>query len=137
MSSTFFFLFSPFSGFIKESNAEVMCAIDLPLYNPDEPFGQTKEDSWFYGPEGRFNSPSELARLKSLLDEAEGKSTIAEDEELLKSGNLNDWKEETVIKFRMGRKKALKKAISTIENVLKAKAAGGALDNTSKVKDEL
>jgi Rubisco LSMT substrate-binding len=101
---------------------ERLLAVDLPNYDPDSPFNETKDDKWFHGPDGRYNSRAELARLKALLEEAEETTTIEEDEKLLESGDaekvFKDWKEEMVVKFRLGRKKALKKAMMAVEKEL-------------------
>jgi hypothetical protein len=121
----FFIFFSLVAGFIQNINMERMLAVDLPNYDPDGPFNETKDDKWFYGPTGRYVTRAELARLKALLEEAEENTTIEEDEKLLNSGSaekvFEDWREEMVVKFRLGRKKALKKAIEAVEKGLKKK----------------
>lgn len=94
-----------------------MLAVDLPTYDPGNPFSQTKEDdTYFYGPSGLFNKKSEVARLQALLEEMP--TTLEDDKKLLESGKIKDWKMETVIKLRMGRKMALKNAIESIIQVL-------------------
>lgn len=114
-----------------------MCAVDLPLYNPGAPFGSTENDSWFYGPDGQFNTPQELARLRSLLEQAEGHSSIEEDEALLNSGEIVDWKEETVVKFRMWRKKALRRVIAVVETELQNEAESPDGESKEESRDEL
>lgn len=110
-------------GFIEEANFERLCAIDLPTYNPEQPFGQTKaNDGSFYGPQGRFNTRPELARLEALLGEM--KTSVEEDEAILKGGKLKTWQDETIVRFRMGRKKALQRAVATVREEL-GKAEGG------------
>jgi hypothetical protein len=126
-------------GFVQMRNSEVMCATDLPDYNGANPYKTPEDDDWYYGPEGRYNTFDELTRLESGLDYAEHLSTIEADEELLKGGKLKDWKEASVVAFRLGRKKALKKSIAAVKGELE-KAAGvkpGGFDVLMGKKDEL
>ena len=100
-----------------------LCAVDLPTYKPASPFESTKFDSYYYGPQGRYNTPDELLRLKELLQAAEDQTTEDEDEKLLAKGySAKEWKVETVVRFRLGRKRALKKAIVTVEGELRLRA---------------
>lgn len=108
-------------GFAQDSSMELMLATDLPTYDPLYPWLATEpDDSKYYGPGGEHNTKKEMERLEALLQEAQARSTIQEDEKLLKSGTLKNWKEEMVVKFRLGRKKTLKKAIKLIDEVLNA-----------------
>jgi hypothetical protein len=106
-------------GFVQMVNQERLPATDLPTYDPASPFNETKDDKYFHGPSGKYNTRAELARLRELLAEAEEYGTLEEDEKLLSTGKFEDWKEEVVIKFRLGRKKALKKAMAKVEKELK------------------
>lgn len=114
-------------------------AVDLPTYDPDSPFGETKDDKYFHGPGGKFNTRAEVARLKALLDEAEEYTTLDEDEKLVQSAAtekvFEDWREETVVKLRLGRKKALKKAIATVERELQKQKEERAKEQAAR--DEL
>ena len=118
---------------------ERLLAVDLPNYDPDSPFNETKDDKWFHGPGGKYNTKAEVARLKALLEEAEEETTMEEDEKLLKSGDaekvFRDWKEEMMVKFRLGRKKALKRAIADVQMELKRQKE--ALATEKAAKDEL
>ncbi|KAH7617856.1 hypothetical protein Ndes2526B_g06746 [Nannochloris sp. 'desiccata'] len=126
-------------GFIQEVNSERLLAVDLPNYDPDSPFNETKDDKWFHGPRGKYNTRAEVARLKALLEEAEEHTTLEEDEKLVRVGAaervFEDWKEEMVVKFRLGRKRALKKAIATVEVELKRQKEKRA--KQSAARDEL
>jgi hypothetical protein len=120
-------------------NFERLLAVDLPTYDPDSPFNETKDDKWFHGPGGKFNTRAEVARLKALLEEAEENTTLEEDEKLVQSGAdgkvFEDWKEEMVVKLRLGRKKALKKAIARVEVELQRQKEARAKQDATK--DEL
>ena len=123
-------------GFVQESSAARLCAVDLPTYEPSAPFGSTADDdSAFHGPGGRFNTPAELARLRALLEKMP--TSEAEDAALLESGSLPGWKEETIVRFRMWRKAALRKAAEAVEAALGTEAAAAASESASDAKDEL
>lgn len=99
---------------VNDNRAFLLPATDLPTYDPEQPYAPTPDsDDEFYGAHGKFNTMEEHARLKSLLDGME--TTIDEDARLLKqSSNTSDWRSDMIVKFRLKRKLALKKAMHTI-----------------------
>ena len=98
-------------GFVMERNK--LCAVDLPTYDPEDPWVVPKADTHYYGPNGKYNTQEEVDRLKTLL--AAMPTSEAQDEVLLAGGKLRDWKEKTAVIFRLGRKRMLKKAIAAVE----------------------
>jgi hypothetical protein len=114
-------------GFIRKLDRPLLPASDLPTFDPEQPYSETRlTDEVFYGPFGSYNTEEELERLKKLL--AECPTTLAEDEALLLSGesndeeiDLNDYRYRVIVEFRVERKKALTLAIEAIEQELALK----------------
>lgn len=57
----------------------------------------------------------ELDRLKKLTEE--WTTTLEDDEALLRKG-LKDWREETLVRYRVMRKRAISRVIRTAESTL-------------------
>jgi hypothetical protein len=105
-------------GFVQSENDLNVLSIDLPTWNRERAFDATNpDDSTFYGPQGQFNTPAELERLTTLLDGMP--TTQEEDEALLARGGFASWQDETIVRFRLGRKKALTNAIRLIKEALR------------------
>ena len=105
-------------GFVRKLERPLLPATDLPTFDPEHPYQESPLSDYgaFYGPGGSHNSEEELERLRGLLGATP--TTLEEDEELLESGDLKDWKEKVVVEFRVQRKLALKLSITTILEVL-------------------
>jgi len=126
-------------GFVDtkvEEDGSLLCAVDLPTYSPENAFGPTKDtDSSFYGPEGMFNTRPELARLRAMLEEME--TTEEEDVALLENGGLTSWQDEVVVKFRLARKRALRRAVEAVKAQLQLEERALGQDTGSHRKEEL
>lgn len=104
-------------GFVQERDPPLMCSIDLPTYDSDEPYAQTPAtDADFYGPGGEWNTEEEYVRLEVLLKGAE--TTEDEDRVLLESGAVSDWRERMLVRFRMMRKEAIRRSMNAIAQEL-------------------
>lgn len=98
----------------KNVDSPLMMAVDLPTYNPENPFAATPpSDDLFYGPEGEYNTEDGLDRLKGLLDEV-SVTDDDDDENVVKK----DWRTNVLSEYRIQRKVALMRAIKAIEKEL-------------------
>lgn len=105
-------------GFIQKRVRPILPSVDLPTFNMNEPFAHTPDnDDLFYGLRGSHTTAEELQRLQDLIKETG--SSLVEDEELLaEKSALNDKREKLVVEFRIQRKKAILRAIESIEREL-------------------
>lgn len=68
---------------------------------------------------GRHDHKGEYQRLRRVLREAEGRSTLEEDEALLAGvGALPDWRHQAIVQFRVLRKRALRHMVAQLRRQL-------------------
>jgi len=121
-------------GFIQKRKNPMLPSVDLPSFTMDEPFAFTPDnDGVFYGLGGSHTTPEELQRLKDLLNGTG--SSLEEDIELLKGMSvLNDIREKLVVEFRIERKRAILRAIESIQRELSREA--NAIEQGSEEDDD-
>lgn len=114
-------------GFVAPADPPLLAATDLPNFDRAAPWAATPaDDDGFYGPNGTHLTEAERARLAALL--ADAPTTLAEDAALLAGGEVDDDpKMQTVVGFRVARKRALARALGRVEAALARGAAGGEL----------
>jgi hypothetical protein len=118
------------AGFFTEKEPPLLPASDLPTYAADNPYAPTPPgDGAFYGTGGSHNTAAERSRLHKLLDFMP--TSVAQDEALLAAKKwlglamaMPDWRERLAVRFRIARKKALRRAIDAIDAALEVE--GGA-----------
>jgi hypothetical protein len=104
-------------GFVLDQEPPLLPSYDIPDFEQRKAEGKYPEsDEEYYGPGGNYNTVDERMRLNNLLNAMP--TTVEEDEVLLKSGTLANWKEEMLVRYRMARKRALRRAIGLIEKEL-------------------
>lgn len=121
-------------GFIQKRKNPMLPSVDLPSFTMDEPFAFTPDnDEAFYGLGGSHTSAEELQRLQDLLNGTE--SSLEEDVEFLKGKSAsNDIREKLVVEFRVERKRAILRAIESIQRELSREA--NAIEQGSEDDDD-
>ncbi|CAL8469166.1 g8707 [Coccomyxa elongata] len=102
--------------FVQEHDPPLLCALDLPGVNVWDTLESASSDHELYGPGGSLCIPEEVERLRSILV----RFPTGEDQDaaLLESGELTDWRERVIVKFRMLRKRALRLTMEAVQAAL-------------------
>lgn len=111
-------------GFVTPMERPLLSAIDLPNYNPADPFGQTALTDAIYNKKkgSKYVSKKEYDRLAALL--AAAPTSESEDQALLDGGSVTDWREQAILQFRIMRKRALRQTLEKLAAKLGLDADG-------------
>ncbi|BDA45093.1 hypothetical protein COCOBI_06-5730 [Coccomyxa sp. Obi] len=102
--------------FVQERDPPLLCLLDLPEHGSFWDSTGPLRDDELYGPGGPLCTEEEVERLNSIL--VSFPTTEDEDAALLDSGELTDWRERIIVKFRMLRKRALRLTIQGVQLAL-------------------
>ncbi|EFN50775.1 hypothetical protein CHLNCDRAFT_142491 [Chlorella variabilis] len=120
-------------GFVIQRDQPLLCAVDLPGFDPKDPFGPTPQDDADYELGGKLATRAELDRLSARL--AAAGTSEAEDQALLQSGTVTDWRHKAILEFRVMRKRALRQTIAKLTAAL-GLDGGGAPELAQQRDDE-
>lgn len=100
-------------GFVVPKAPPLMAAVDLPTFDEYKAYAETPpDDSMYDEPGGEYVTQEEYERLAERLDAAP--TSEGEDQMVLDSGMVTDWRLQTLLQFRIARKRALRLAMDRI-----------------------
>lgn len=112
-------------GFVQMTDTPLLSSIDLPDFDPKNPFVQTAMDDSDHDVGGKHATQREFNRLKARLAVAAHSASEADDVALLEGGTITDWRQRSLLQFRVLRKRALQQTLDRIEAALASGGAGG------------
>lgn len=102
-----------FFGFVTQREEPFLAASDLPGYDADNPYATSPlDDSIYDDPYGEHCTTEEYERLSARLEDMP--TSEEQDQHVLDSGMVTDWRLQTILQYRIARKRALRHTLEKI-----------------------